>query len=109
MIVRKLGLDRLRDSALDALVKRTVVVRNEVNLANSAVLLFAEATCEEPQEGPVEVELARGSEADCEDLQARVVRRGQPVQHVEHPVHAREHVRRRSEPNVAQRARDGEV
>ncbi len=63
VILRKLSQDRLRDSALDALIKRPVVMRDEVNLANSAILPFTEATSKEPQDGPVEVELARGREA----------------------------------------------
>ena len=76
MIVRKLSLDRLRDSTLDALIKRSVVMRDEMDLANGAILPFTEAPSEEPQEGPVEVELARGREANGKDLQARAARRG---------------------------------
>jgi hypothetical protein len=80
-------LDSLRDRILHVLVKRVVVVCDEVDLFDRAVLRLREAMGERAEEPPVEVELARRGKSNLQDIQAGVLRLRQPVQDAWHPVH----------------------
>lgn len=66
-------LNNLGYRVLYVLVERVIVICDEVDLFDRAILRFREAMGETAKEPPVEVKLARGGESDLQDIQTGVL------------------------------------